>query len=229
MDKKRSLFFILLLTCIAPAYAGDVYSPVVFTDAPESLQNKIKFPKTESDIALRISCDAYISRAGNFLSNYCFLKLGDKIFNYENAIHRATKGSRIKPASVNGRSKAVWFQYTVEFIKEGDKEIINVYPNHGHEIARYGNKYSSAQRYKIGSGSLFSRCDRFTNLWIKATIDSKGVPRNVTVIGGMGRNRCKKYLAKLFLKGRYIPAMHEGLPVESQYTDSFFHLAAIRF
>lgn len=229
MDEKHSIFLILLLSFVNTVHAEDIYSPAGFTDAPESLQNKIKFPSTESDIELRISCDALLSRVGNFRSNYCFLKPGSKILKYEDAIHRASKGSRIKAASINGRSQAVWFQYTVEFIKRGDREVINAYLNHGHEIAKYGRDYSAAQRYRNGSRGLSLRCDSFTNLWVKATINSKGIPADVSVLGGMGRNRCRKSLANLILKGRYIPAMHEGIPVESVYTDSFFHGAVVRF
>lgn len=228
MDKVRLTIFVLLLM-ISEAHALDDFSPARFTDSKYSLQNKIKFPQVDGDISILVVCDAELSRSGRFRLTVCFSERDNQqIVAFEKAVHRAAKFSRIQSAKINGRGKKVWFQYSVEFIKTGDRKSVNVYANHGHDSHRYGKEYTSAQRYKEGSRSYFLGCIWKTNVWVKAIIDEKGIPTSSEIIGGNGTKQCKKSLKKSILKGEYIPATFNSKPVPSVYVESFFSIGAAK-
>lgn len=208
----------------------EYFRPANFYDGKKSLQSRIKFPEWDGDITVSIRCDALLYKYGTIKKwNFCFTE-DDKYDIFSKAIMDAAEFAKLSPAQVDGKNKKVWFQYLVTFHKKDGKKMIVMYPNYGLEIDKFGPYYTSAQRYTADLRSYFNKCRRpNTNIWISATIDEKGIPRDVKAVSSdVGGEKCAKNLAYKFKKGKFIPAMAEGRPVASKYVESFFYLFAAK-
>ncbi|NKB39312.1 MAG: hypothetical protein GKR93_19445, partial [Gammaproteobacteria bacterium] len=178
---RQHILLFSLLCLLSNTYGETAFVPARFTDDPKSLQNKIKFPDIENDIKIKIFCDTSLSRKGNFRLNFCFGDENDTVKKFEIAVHRATRGARIQAASVNGKTETIWFQYSVLFVKKGKEETIRAYPNHGWEVDKYGQDYSSPQRYIRTARTTFKGCHPLLKVWLKTTVDKYGVPKSVEI------------------------------------------------
>jgi len=202
-----------------------VFEPAKLKKSEASLQNRIKFPKSilksNLDENVVIRCDALLIRTGKFSLNFCYER-GKKHYPYVTAINRAAKHAKIKPARVNGTVRKVWFQYFVTFFKKGDSHSINVVPNSGLQINKYGYSYSSAQRYANSSGEFGVGCGFDNDISVNAVISSKGKAMSVDVVGEQAGDKCKKYLIKSFMEQKFIPAFHDGVAINSFYSEKIF-------
>jgi hypothetical protein len=220
------LFLSFLLALAASASESEViFSPATIPDSPMSIGNIIKFPKSmlrtkvEKNIVVR--CDASISNIGRFISNICLNDSSKEIFPYSSAINYAAKNAVIKPAKINGKGHKVWFQYFVVFSKKGSNGIVEVFPNSGLEIEKYGPDYTSAQRFEEDSENFGASCGSgFSNtITVNAIIGKDGIPKNVTVKSENSSEKCKKNMESSFLKQRYIPAFYNSVAVDSFYSE----------
>lgn len=218
--------FLVIVIVVSIFFGGDVFagvgfSPAGFLEGDKGLQEKIVFPSWDGDVTHVLRCDAEISKLGRVLLNVCFSE-NDEYKVFERATLIAGKGLRLRPAVVNGKKKKVWFQYIVLFKRSGVAEYIEVYPNYGLEMEKYGKSYSSPQRYKDNVRNYFRGCDTRTNVWIKAVIDESGKVGDVDIVGAKGRKRCKRNILKSFPLADFIPAYSNGKAVSAIYTESFF-------
>lgn len=142
---------------VVKAENTNVYEPASLKESGLSFKSAIKFPAVKWEGAMLIRCDAQISHLGEFLSNYCFDR-SSKAYPFVSAINRAARNGKVTPARINGKSRAVWFQYYVIFTKKGRKSLIEVIQNSGLQLASYGTEYTSAQRYKEDSGGFAVGC-----------------------------------------------------------------------
>ncbi|MFL0810485.1 MAG: energy transducer TonB [Agarilytica sp.] len=226
-------YLFLLLVVSLGAFAGDKtegveYRPVNFIDGDKSLQSRIIFPEWEGDITVTLRCDAGVHKFGTIKKeNFCFTK-NDEYQVFAKAVMDAAEYSKLEPALVKGKRKSIWFQYLVTFHKKDGKKMIVLYPNYGLDMDKYGPYYTSAQRYSSGVRTYFNRCRLLnTNIWVKAKIDEFGKAHDVEAISSeKGGERCAKNIAYKLKKGKFIPAMNDGKPVPSLYTESFFNIYA---
>lgn len=213
---------------VSQAQEVKVYEPANFGGKGNSFEASIKFPhamaKSGEDRTLIINCDASISRTGRFLSNYCFQN-DPKFFPYVVAINRAAIAGKIEPAKIDGIAQIVWFQYFVAFTKKGNKTLIEVFPNSGLQAEKFGFEYTSAQRYKEDSGNFASGCGAAYNktILVKAIIGKDGKTKNVAVEGKDLSDTCVENLKRDFSEQEFIPAIFEGKPIDSFYSEDIFN------
>lgn len=207
------------------APAPDVFAPATLTDAPTSLQKSIQFPTTVLETKAKenvvVRCDALISPTGALAYNFC-LQESEKQSAYIAEINRAAKASAIAPAQVNGSARQVWFQYYVVFMTDAGKHSVEVMPNSGLQVDKYGFDYTSAQRYSGASGEVDAGCDFTRNITVQAVIDEKGVPVDVQVKSDNAGEKCESSLKAAFLAQRFIPAMLKGTAFRSYYSEKIF-------
>lgn len=221
---KYYLLLIMLIHMVSNAQEITSYEPANLKESGLAFKNMIKFPKVDWEGTMLIRCDAHISHLGAFLSNYCFDK-SSKAYPFVSAINRAAHNGKIKPAKINGKSHAVWFQYYVVFSKKGKKSLVEVVQNSGLQVDTYGTEYTSAQRYKEDSGSFAAGCGTLyvNTIKVKAIIGKDGKVKGTKVDGKEISETCKNNLIKDFSEQEFIPAFVEGKPVDSFYEEEIFN------
>lgn len=221
---KNYLLLAFFILSAANAEEVKVFEPANLKETGLSFSKNIRFPSTKWEGTMVIRCDAYISNLGEFISNYCFDR-STKAFPFVSAINNAARNGRIKPARVNGTSRAIWFQYYVAFTKNGKKSIIEVVQNSGLQVASYGTDYTSAQRYKEDSGNFAVGCGTAyeNTIMVKTIIGKDGKAKATEVEGKDISATCKKNLMRDFSEQEFIPAFFEGKAVESFYAEDVFN------
>jgi len=225
MDIKYGILFFIIFGFVADSAAAEYYSAASFTEDARSLQNIIKFPEIEGDASIIVLCETDVTRSGRFGNTSCVSNREKYAMKFEIAVLRAVKRTKIKAASLDGKQKSVWFQFTVQFVQKGGVKTIYAFSNHGEESEKYGQEYSSPQRLTQGNFKViaraFRRCGANARVMIRAVIDTSGVPIDAKHIGGEGNSGCKADMAAYFLEGRFIPAISNGKPVTSVYVQTF--------
>lgn len=199
------------------------YTPASFGNTENSLQKILGFPSSDEDMDVVINCDAYLSKNGVIVGNFCFI--GDNAYiRYVNIINRAARKARLIPATINKQRRPIWFQYTVEFIKQGELKIIHVYPNHGKNKELYGHNYTSPQRYiDYKWRGCTPRIGHKKNMWVAMIVNKEGKAENIEFLNdGIVSKSCSKSIIKDLKKSSFIPAFHKGKIVEAVYVEPYF-------
>ena len=220
----------VLFPTAAPAQVVDPESVTAahLTAEPQSLQNLLRVPKSDGDLRVRLKCDAWITPRGSFLQTVCFAP-DNRYSRYEYAVGLASRYARIAPARVNGRGIAVWFQYRVEFERQGGVDAVRVFPNQGEQIATYGPDYVAPQRIHDPRIAFFSnQCDRRETMWVHATISERGMAQTVSVADGKAGPVCRAQLIAGTQRSIFVPAQVAGRPVRALYREAFFFLEGPR-
>jgi hypothetical protein len=193
--------------------------PASLSDSPRSLQNRIQFPKLNQDIAVTITCAARLDGLGEFVNNYCW-RTGETDYGFINVIKRAARDAKISPAKIDGVSESVWFQYSVDFRKVGDNELISVYPNWGFNRDFYGTEYIAPQLYYAVPDSM--NCNINQSFTVSMYVDEDSSIHDPEVINGEPTKECRRQFLIWSENARFIPAHHDGQPVPARYVDLWF-------
>ena len=230
---KASVFVIVLFatqTASTLVLAEDqstavpVFTPANFVEGKKSLQNLIKFPKVEEDVSVIVTCYSrgtargYIRRARCSTSN-------DSDLKFTLVVSRACKSARLTPATVNGRKEEINFQFSVIFTKNGESEEIAVYPHNRNNVDKFGLDYVGAQLYKMSEfpkGCYVVRGSIFVVSIVSVGTDGK--PKTINLYKGPYEitGACERIIMQRFKDALWIPAFHDGSPVESTWTNPFF-------
>jgi hypothetical protein len=194
-------------------------TPADFNDSPRSLQNRLQFPKMKEDLVVTITCGARLDQLGEFANNYCWSTV-DKMQGLLKVINRAARDARITPATINGVSRSVWFQYSVEFRKEGDNESISVFPNWGLNREFYGDDYIGPQLYNAVPDSM--NCNRNQSFNVAMYIDADASIHDPDVVSGEPTQQCRDQFMSFVKNALFIPAHHDGQPCPARYLDFWF-------
>ena len=198
------------------------WSHAAFIEGDRSIENRIKFPRHDSDIEITVSCSGHATAKGRLRNIRCSAA-DDPDLKFSNAVKRRASSARLMPATVDGKAEQVDFQFSVTFEKQGDVERIRHNLNNGNNVDRLGTDYSSAQRYSPHAFPSVCNDRAFVNqgaakLLIEvAIIDINGNPRDVQVISSNWRipGPCESALVEQIKSGAWIPARHNGEFVES--------------
>jgi hypothetical protein len=127
---KWSLAVIFLILSLAPGESRAERMAAMLGTGEDSLPELIEFPELKGDTSAVIRCAARVEDSGKMKDNGCAASSpADQIFI--EPINKAAKKARLTPAVADGREAGIYFQYRVEFIKKGDEDTVNVYPNPG--------------------------------------------------------------------------------------------------
>ncbi|MEX2495442.1 MAG: hypothetical protein WD448_05095 [Woeseia sp.] len=192
----------------------------------EALPALIEFPELKGDTTAVIRCAARIQKNGRMKDNGCAASSpADQIFAVP--VTKAARKARLLPAVADDREREIYFQYRVEFIKKGDDETINVYPNPGvqENIDAYGPGHVAAQR-EIGTEQWQKECPARTRylVWLKGHVAADGTRSNLSLTHGSGLNptpRCQQAILDSVGASFFFPALADGEPVPSTYVEPF--------
>lgn len=218
MFRPLLLLTVILSLAIPQVHAGEA-RPANFNDGGRSLQNLIRFPNVREDVSVSVLCGARLDQNGDILNNYCW-NVTDSRMGFINAINRVAEQAMLTPATVDGASRSVWFQYSVEFNKIGDEQRIDVYPNWGFNRELYGFDYIMPQLYEAPLRSM--NCNINQNFMVSMKIDSDGSVHDPQVINGEPTNECRGRFESFVPVARFIPAHFQDQPVPALYVDFWF-------
>lgn len=200
--------------------------PAQFGSGENSLGTLIEFPELKGDTTVMIRCATLVEEDGDMQMNGCVVEEpADQLFI--EVIVEAAEDARALPAVADGDEKPVYLQYRVEFIKKGDEETINVYPNPGvqENIDAYGQDHVAAQRV-VGEEKWRDVCpERAAYLvWLKAHVDPDGSQSSLSLTRGSGLNptpACEQAILDTVSSSLFFPALADGKSVQSTYVEPF--------
>lgn len=244
----RGLIVLIVTMKIALATTVTSYStPARFVDGDRSLRNMISFPDVPGDVLVIVYCVATIDRTGFMRDNTCFESENvDDVFR--EAITKVARSSEVTPALISDEPLRTDLWYRVAFVQRGGQNAIGVFPNWGHNTAEYGNDYEGPQRatrsrYPSACRTPDDKGDTYqTNALAKRESYSFTALSSVTIgIDGKARSdvevdatdfrglkRCVDRITDILEGADYIPARHDGEPVEATYMETWGNYDAIR-
>lgn len=201
-------------------------SPALFGSGEESLPSLIEFPELKGDTTVTLRCAALVETNGNLDMNGCYAENpADQLFI--KAIVEAAEDARAQPAVADGDPQTVYLQYRVRFVKKGDEQTIDVYPNPGvqENIDAYGEGHVAAQRV-VGKEHWQDVCPENAAylVWLKAHVAPDGMASNLSLTHGGGLNptpRCRQAILDTVSSSLFFPALADGEPVPSTYVEPF--------
>ena len=225
---KPAAIVLTLLTVFVSgvASAEATFTPGRFGDGEKSLGKLIRFPELRGDTTVAISCTGILTGRGKLDQHSCYRRNpGDETFITE--ILRGSRKARLIPATYNGRTVDVVFQYRVQFKKEGEELTLQFAANPGYEenVEAYGSGHIAAQRV-MAKENWQKSCPRQAKFLVlaRANVDYDGTPGAVTIQPGTGipiTETCRAALEQTMLNSRFIPAFADGEAVPSTYLEPF--------
>jgi hypothetical protein len=175
----------------------------------------------EGDLSVVVTCTSTGSAKGRIREAKCSAT-NDPSQKFALAVSRKTKSSRITPATVDGKDEEVDFQFSVVFTRVGETETIDVYTNNRKNLDRFGPDYVSAQRYSPYELPDDCKLRRLSFLILEvAVVTVEGTVRESDLhVDEVGiAKTCDVALRAITKNSRFVPAFHEGLPVESVWVN----------
>ncbi|MCZ6894614.1 MAG: hypothetical protein O7H40_11290 [Gammaproteobacteria bacterium] len=204
-------------TAVADDDAVPSFSSANFVEGERSLKNLIKFPKVKGDLSIVVNCTSIGSAKGRIRDAKCSAT-DDPSQKFAIAVSRRSRSARITPAIVDGKNEQVDFQFNVVFIRTGETETIDVYTNNRKNLDRFGPDYISAQRYSPYELPDVCKERRASYLILEIAVVTKEgrVKESDLHVDSIGIAKvCETSLREITRSSRFVPAFHDGLPVES--------------
>lgn len=217
---------VFALVAMAPMAVADDeaierFTSANFVEGKRSLKNLIKFPKAKGDLSIVVTCTSIGTAKGRIREAKCS-GADDPDQKFAIAVSRRTKSARITPATVDGRNEEVDFQFSVVFTRSGETETMDVYTNNRKNLDRFGPDYVSAQRYSPYELPDVCKYHRASFLIIEIAVVTKEgrVKESDLHVDSIGiANVCETSLREITRNSRFVPAFHDGLPVESVWAN----------
>lgn len=214
-----------LTICGEAADESDTFTPVRFLAGDESFAEMIQFPARSGDVNVTVICTSHGTRGGQVTAARCSSPDDpDGVFSL--AAVDAAGDAEIESALVDGRKQDVDFQFSVVFSRTRDAERITVLTNNQRNTERLGLDYVSAQRYSrhLKPKMCHGRGDapEFAILEM-AVVGTDGNAKQSRVYAGdvdLG-DSCIAALQRQLADSRWIPAIDDGVAVESTWVNSW--------
>ncbi len=198
-------------------------NPARFGQAASAFIKKLKFPEHRDRPAILIRCGAMVHLSGDIQGAFCFS--GDT-FGIEHRMRelivRATRTTRITPATINGDRSNVRINFSVIYEQNGDEKTIEILENHLYDIESLGPHYVAAQRV-ILQYRLF--CFDIRELPISATakISAQGQLQALQITKDPEEVQCAGEVENKMRNSVFIPASVDGKAVASTFNEVFHH------
>ncbi|MFK7733063.1 MAG: hypothetical protein AB8B48_15695 [Pseudomonadales bacterium] len=203
----------------ATAETSATYVPAALNDSRYSLQNRIRFPKLDGNFRETVICDVSLSRGGRFRSNYCYSNEDAKSLMFTRTIHDAAKGAKITPAKIDDIGQWAFYQYSVEFIQQGEERRFIVKSYQGYNKVLSPTEYSAPQRILRKKWSSIPGCPLEMHVGLKVDVSADGSPSNLQFFSGEPNKVCARSIRKWNARQRYIPAMTGTKAVPATYIE----------
>jgi hypothetical protein len=202
--------------------------PATFGD-PEGDRHISKFfvmPKVDGDYSVMLRCYAVAEKSGKLKDLGCYNST-EVEYAIMQAMEKATKKTRVVPASIGGKERKVYLQFGAEFIGEGDKHTIQLFlnPAEPENIEAYGPEHIAAQRV-IGKEQWQKICPTRAQwlIYARAHVSVDGKGSSVDLAHGAGivpTGSCQNAIRETVINSEFIPAMVDGEVVPSAFIEGF--------
>ena len=173
------------------------------------------------DLSIVFNCTSIGTAKGRIRDAKCSAT-DDPNQKFAIVVSRRTRSARITPAIVDGRNEQVDFQFNVVFKRTGETETIDVYTNNRKNLDRFGPAYVSAQRYSPYELPDVCKERRASYLILEIAVVTKEgrVKESDLHVDSIGiAKACETSLREITRSSRFVPAFHDGLPVESVWVN----------
>ncbi len=224
--QKRFIAAITLLVASANCWAE--FSPASFgdPDAEKAILRLAEFPDIKGPATITLRCAVLATSSGKFKDNMCYLE-SEFDQPFASSLFEASRKAKLLPATIDGREKTVYLQYAVEFIKDGEREEIILFPNPGvlENVEEYGKNHFAAQRV-VGKEKWQSDCPKKKRYLViaKAHVNELGQSSHVSLEHGGGiipPIACQDAITRNILNSLYIPAFADDMPVPSTFVEPY--------
>lgn len=194
--------------------------PARFADGLEAAAAQIRFPNYKKDVSIFSYCFAALRVSGKVEWSHCLDYANFDDSRFRSAVARFLETARFSPAIVDGKRVPVVIYSRVFFGRQGEQFAVGLDPNWGQDIDKYGLAYEGPQR-PLGEPA-FSGCSmgNMTTVLVSSSGHATG---EVTFIDTSGFPRlsraCERWITQTLEDGRFIPAWHNGKPVDAVYTE----------
>lgn len=214
------------LTFAVSLSMADEREPAATSEDEKALLKVLPFPDIKGDFERAVSCAGIVKTNGKMEGGGCYVvQPGDEV--YAQAVAQGLKKARWMPASIDGEKVDVYLQYRVLFVQKGEDRRIGLLLNPGYEenVEAYGAQHVGAQRI-LTREEWQKVCPNYTRFSVlaRAHVSFEGVPSSVSVSEGAGlpiSENCREAIAETIRTSIYIPALADGEPVPSTYTEPF--------
>lgn len=198
-----------------------------FPEADRRMDTLLVFPEIKGDISVVMNCFARVKQNGRMDGTSCYLQN-----NYDEpfarAINTAAKKAKMNPAVIGGKTREIFLQFRVEFIKEGENQTIDYYLNPGYEenVKAYGFRHVAGQR-AIGKKEPWDdACPKRAHyaVWVRAYLGPDGRAESPSIQhadGIMPTQTCVDAIKRTILGSLFTPALADGEPVPSTFIEPF--------
>jgi hypothetical protein len=219
--KFRIVVVAVLLGIPLSAYTQEplhTYQPANFPADQSAIIRRIRFPRSEEDVFVRVFCDSPLDRHGRLEQNYCTSDY-PKPDSYLFAVKRMSS-SRLEPARVDGAKVRVWFQYTVQFERRDGIETIKLFPHHFVGVEGSGEEYSAPQRYRSPNQRW---CQSFFDIETTLTIPAAGgKPTEIGIKQLSGDDTCVGFTLAIVEDSDFIPGIYQGVPIPASHRERWW-------
>ena len=221
----RALWLLVLAVIAAGSQpiAADTttFVPATFGKYESKFVRSIRFPKGDTPVDIRLLCDATLHNDGRGRGLFCEGRDDHPEFHKAVTRHKA-RYLRVVIPRTDGRKQTVRFQFNVHFVRDADGERITLAPNHRHSMARYGDTYSSPQRYE-GPYRATTHCDLVFDVRVRGVVPADGGgARDVEIVESEANPSCVEAILGYFARSDYIPGFADGKPVEMVLIERFW-------
>jgi hypothetical protein len=225
----RTLFTTGYVALLITASAGS--EPVLFDSQAfvparlppdfETAINEVVLPDHEEDAELHLYCVTDVTAGGRVRHNTCLPYEEFDITGFRDPIVKMMRKTRLSPALFNGNAVPTELYYQLHVVFRGETPRINVYPNWGHDVNLYGTMYEAPQRYetyRFPRDCLFFIGIARTPLGAQGNVT--GDPEFQTLYQpDEATLECIEKIKARLIKGKYIPARHDGKPVAATHVE----------
>jgi len=223
--KNRNYLALVVLLCSLTEAATE-RSPAGFGSGEKRLDALIRFPEIEVDMDKEFGCQGILKANGRLSERACYL-VESRNSPYVEAIDKAGKKARFKPATYNGRKIGVYFMYRVRFTRKDGEQKIFLYANQAYpeNLAAYGPDHIAAQR-GLTNEKWQNACPSRTRFIVlaRAHIAATGEQSSINITHGSGlpiSDTCRGAIVETLEQSVFIPAYAEGEAVPSSYLEAF--------
>lgn len=226
---SRTLFATLCVALLIAATArsepvplGDLaFVPARLPADFEIAINEVVLPDDDEDSDLYLYCVTDVSSSGRVRHNTCLPYEEFDITDFRDPIVKMMRKTRLSPALFNGNAVATELYYRLHLVFHGETPRIEVYPNWGHDVNLYGTMYEAPQRYetyRFPGDCLFfigiatTPLDAHGNVTGEPELQTRFKPDEPTL-------ECIEKIKARLMKGKYIPAQHDGKPVAATHLE----------
>lgn len=244
----RVIVLLLLCCCLSLTVTADEtsaksdvrFTPAMFEENGKVFERGLFPPKRVDGVDQIVYCTGIVSRRGRIVNQLCNWGFDNR--QYRSTLSQAAKKARLSPATIDGVAMVAYIKYSLRISHIDGEPKLEFFPHHFANEQYYGDDYIAAQSYSsatdlnVADSYFFgkpwiqkmvpSRCIRNSRVFLLFKVNRQGKVEDLRATDESRPKRCIDPIIEAATAGKYIPAFHEGVPVESVYIEKYYSDAA---